>query len=182
MSTPPPDDRALCVLAQAGNVDAFAALVRRHQGVVLRVAAMVGPDGEAEDIAQEAFMKAHRHLGRFDPDRPFRPWILAITANEARSRGRAAQRAQRLVDRAAALPAPAAASAEEEALARIGGPALTAAFARLRPDEQRTLALRVLLDLGEAETAAVLGCAPGTVKSRTARALGRLRAELQGVG
>lgn len=49
------------------------------------------------------------------------------------------------------------------------------AFAQLRPEEQRTLVLRYVCELSEGETAAILGCAPGTVKSRSARALERLR-------
>src|SRR4051794_40105081 len=143
--------------------------------MALRLAALVGPAAEAEDACQEAFLKAYRSLARYDQTRPFRPWLLAIVANEARTRGRQSRRAGRLLERAAALPAVDAASEEDRALQRVGAGPLVAGFARLRRDEQLTLALRFVLDLSELETAQLLGCPPGTVKSRTARALSRLR-------
>jgi RNA polymerase sigma-70 factor (ECF subfamily) len=175
-----PDDTLLVRRARGGDRDAYASLVRRHQGIALRVAALAGPTADAEDAVQEAFVKAYRSLPRFDEGRPFRPWLLAIVANEARSRGRSAQRATALVDRAAAFGAAAGetASAEESALARIGSGPLTAALAALRPDEQEVLVCRFVLDLGEDETASVLGVRRGTVKSRTSRALARLRVAL----
>ncbi len=175
-----PDDSHLVRRARGGDRDAYASLVRRHQAVALRVAAVAGPAADAEDAVQEAFVKAHRSLKRFDERRPFRPWLLAIVANEARSRGRSAQRAASLVDRAAAFGAAdcETASAEESALARIGAGPLTEALATLRCDEQEVLVCRFVLDLGEEETAATLGIRRGTVKSRTSRALARLRAAL----
>lgn len=146
------------------------------------MATLVGPAADAEDACQEAFVKAHHALGRFDPSRPFRPWLLTIVANEARSRGRREGRAARLLERAAALAPPdgTADGEEERALARVGLHQLRHGFARLREGDRRVLALRFLLDLPEQETAAVLGCATGTVKSRTSRALARLRAHMEG--
>jgi RNA polymerase sigma factor (sigma-70 family) len=181
----PPDDSHLVRRARGGDRDAYASLVRRHQGVALRVAALAGPTADAEDAVQEAFVKAYRSLRRFDEARPFRPWLLAIVANEARSRGRSAQRAASLADRAVAFGAAGgeAASAEETALARIGAGPLTEALGALRPDEQEVLVCRFVLDLGEEETAAALGVRRGTVKSRTSRALARLRTALpEGAG
>jgi RNA polymerase sigma-70 factor (ECF subfamily) len=176
-----PDDGDLVRRARAGDHDAYAVLVRRHQGVALRVAALVGGGEEAEDATQEAFVKAHRALARYDASRPFRPWLLAIVANEARSRARSAERAARLLERAAAVPVASAASAEEAALARVGAEALVDAMRRLPTADQEVLCLRFALDLGEAETAAALGCRRGTVKSRTSRALARLRGQLEEV-
>jgi RNA polymerase sigma-70 factor (ECF subfamily) len=175
-----PDDTLLVRRARGGDRDAYASLVRRYQGLALRVASLAGPAADAEDAVQEAFVKAYRSLPRFDERRPFRPWLLAIVANEARSRGRSAQRATALVDRAAAFGAAdgETASAEESALARIGSGPLTVALAALRPDEQEVLVCRFVLDLGEDETATVLGIRRGTVKSRTSRALARLRVAL----
>jgi RNA polymerase sigma-70 factor (ECF subfamily) len=175
-----PDDSLLVRRARGGDRDAYASLVRRHQAVALRVAALAGPMADAEDAVQEAFVKAHRSLRRFDEARPFRPWLLTIVANEARSRGRSAQRTSALVDRAAAFGAAGAEteSAEESALSRIGTGPLIAALAALRPDEQAVLVCRFVLDLGEDETAAALGVRRGTVKSRTSRALARLRVAL----
>ncbi len=144
----------------------------------MRVATLICGTDEAEDATQEAFVKAHRALGRFDSSRPFRPWLLAIVANEARSRARTGQRAARLLERAAAAPVAHAASAQEDALARVGTEELLGAIRRLAEADQRVLCLRFAFDFGEDETAAALGCRRGTVKSRTSRALARLRTEL----
>jgi RNA polymerase sigma-70 factor, ECF subfamily len=125
-------------------------------------------------------MKAHGALRRFRPGRPFRPWILRIVANEARNRRRSAGRreglALRLVgDRRADDAAP---SPEAAVLVHERRTALLEALGRLRDDDRQVLGCRFLLDLGEAETAEVLGIARGTVKSRQSRALERLRLAL----
>jgi RNA polymerase sigma-70 factor (ECF subfamily) len=173
-------EAGLITRARAGDNDAYAQLVRDHQTVALRVAAFVGDAGLAEDAVQEAFVKAYIALGRFDSSRPFRPWFLTIVANEARSRARTSRRTEHLVERLAAQSGPETSeSTEDLALARIGSTELTDALLALREDDQSALALRFVLDLGEAETAAVLGCRVGTVKSRTSRALGRLREALE---
>ena len=83
------------------------------------------------------------------PGAEFRPWLLAIVANEARSRARGGQRAARLLERAAALPAPHAVSVEEAALARAGTDELLAAIGRLSEPDRQLLCLRFVLDLGE---------------------------------
>jgi RNA polymerase sigma-70 factor (ECF subfamily) len=127
---------------------------------------------EAEDATQEALVKAWRGLHRFRAGEPFRPWLLSIVANEARNRRRSAGRRVRLVLRAAAAE-PAAADTPDERGAVLD------ALARLPDDARQVLACRYLLGLSEQETAAALDVALGTVKSRTARALDRLR-ELYG--
>lgn len=175
------DDASLVRRARAGDHEAYADLVRRHQATALRVARLMGPAEEAEDACQEALVKAYRALGRFDAERPFRPWLLAIVANEARTRGRRARRASLLIERAAALSPPPGdeASAEETALARVGLASLRDALGRLRADERETLILRFVLGLSEHETALVVGRPAGTVKSRTSRGLARLRAAME---
>ena len=124
-------------------------------------------------------MKAFAALPRFRADAPFRPWLLAIVANEARNRRRAAARRSALALRAAAEPAAPAALPEAAVLAGSERRELGAALARLGPEHREVIALRYLLDLSEAECAAALGCRPGTVKSRLSRALARLRGELE---
>ena len=118
-------------------------------------------------------------MGRFRADAPFRPWLLAIVANEARNRRRAAGRRSALVLRAAAEPVAPVPLPEAEALAGSDRRELAAALARLGPEHREVIALRFLLDLSEAECAAAIGCRPGTVKSRLSRALARLRGELE---
>lgn len=144
----------------------FAELVRPHLEVSFRMAYAITRDAaEAEDAVQEALVKAWRALGRFREGEPFRPWLLAIVANEARNRRRSAGRRLGLALRAAAEPL-------EDAVDRK---ALLDALATLPEDAATVLVCRYLLGLSEEETAVALGVAPGTVKSRTSRALERLR-------
>jgi RNA polymerase sigma factor (sigma-70 family) len=173
-------DAELIARARAGEDHAFGMLVGRHQTVAFRTAYVIcGDAADAEDAAQDAFIKARAAMGRFRPDAPFRPWLLTIVANEARNRRRAAGRRQALAGRVAAeLRAPVALP-EAEALAGSDRRELAQALARLGPEHREVIVLRYLLDLSEAECAAALKCRPGTVKSRLSRALGRLRDELE---
>jgi RNA polymerase sigma-70 factor (ECF subfamily) len=149
--------------------------------VAFRTAYVISGDAaEAEDAAQDAFIKARAAIGRFRAGAPFRPWLLTIVANEARNRVRAAGRRDRLVLRVAeerrpggAVPSPEAALLDSERRGR-----LLAAIERLPEGARETIACRYLLELSEEETAAALDCPRGTVKSRVSRALDRLRAEL----
>ena len=151
-----------------------------HQGIAIRTAFVVaGNFSDAEEAAQDAFLKAYRALWRFRPGAPFRPWLLRIVANEARNRRRSAGRRAALALRAAQEPSGEAAPSPEAAL--LGTERreeLVAALNRLDTRDREALACRYILDLSEAETAAALGVRPGTVKSRLSRALERLRAEL----
>src|SRR4051812_19082962 len=132
---------------------------------------------DAEEAAQDGFLKAWRALPRFRRGEPLRPWLLTIVANEARNRRRSARRRAALALRA---EAPDDRSAEAEMIAGESRAALLAAIARLREDDRLVLRRRHLLELSGAEAAAALGVRPGTVKSRPSRALGRLREEVQG--
>lgn len=131
-----------------------------HQGMAFRVAYVAaGERGDAEEAVQDGFVKAYRALGRFRDGAPFRPWLLRIVANEARNRRRSAGRRTGLALRAA--------ERRDELLEALG---------RLDEHDREVLVHRFLLELGEEETAAALGIRRGTVKSRTSRALERLRA------
>jgi RNA polymerase sigma-70 factor, ECF subfamily len=146
--------------------------------MAFRVAVVVGADpSDAEEAVQDGFVKAYRALHRFRDDAPFRPWVLQIVANEARNKRRAAGRRAALVDRAAAEPASgdAAPSPEAAILAEERRRTLLDALDRLRDADREILSCRFLLDLSEEETASTLGLRRGTVKSRTSRALDRLR-------
>ena len=178
-----PTDAQLVGRAQAGDIEALCELVERHRTVALRVGyAIVG--SEAEDVVQEAFVKAERSLAGFRTGAPFRPWLLTIVANEARNRRRSTSRREalqlRVADRDAAAAAGTAAgrSTEEIAMANEQRRWLLLAVAGLPDRDREVIALRFFADLSEAETASALECPVGTVKSRLARALGRLRASL----
>jgi RNA polymerase sigma-70 factor (ECF subfamily) len=160
--------------ARHGDVSAFEALVRAHQEVAFRTAwVSSGTSDDAEDAAQEAFMKAFAALPRFRLGAPFRPWLLTIVANEARNRRRSASRREALALRASGggvEPSP-----EASALAMEARQMLLDAVNRLPDADREVVSYRYLLELSEAETAAVLGVPVGTVKSRLSRALDRLR-------
>jgi RNA polymerase sigma factor (sigma-70 family) len=168
----------LVVRSQAGDADAYASLVRAHQDVAFRTAMLITRNAaEAEEAAQDGFVKAWRAIGRFRAAEPLRPWLLTIVANEARNRRRASGRREALALRSE--PAiDAGASAEAAAIAAESRGALLGAVGRLRADDQLVIGCRYLLELSEAETAAALGVPAGTVKSRTSRALARLRGEV----
>ena len=120
-------------------------------------------------------MKAWQALPRFREDAPFRPWLLRIVVNTARNRRRSAWRFDALRAKAGAAASLVAPSAEAAALASAEHASLIAALRRLGSRDREVIACRYLLELSEVETAQVLGCATGTVKSRLSRALQRLR-------
>jgi RNA polymerase sigma-70 factor (ECF subfamily) len=177
----PLSEAELVARAKRGDERAYERIVEQHQTVAFRVAWLIsGSAADAEEAAQDAFLKAHRALARFRDGAPFRPWLLRIVANEARNRRAVAHRHQRLALRAAeerrpddAVPSPEAALLDSERREQ-----LLAAIERLPEGARETIACRYLLELSEEETAAALDCPRGTVKSRVSRALDRLRAEL----
>lgn len=152
-----------------------------YQGIAFRTAFLLtGSAEDAEDAAQTGFVKAWRALPRFRPGSPFKPWLLRIVANEAHNRRRSVGRVHALALRATAAKhsGDAAPSPEEAALGREQREALLAAVQRLDERDRDVLTCRYLLELSEEETATVLDLRRGTVKSRTARALARLRSEV----
>jgi RNA polymerase sigma-70 factor (ECF subfamily) len=177
---PRPDEAELVERAKRGDHDAYAELVRDHQAAAFRVAYLVagGSAADAEDVAQEAFVKAYRSLERFRAGAPFRPWLLRIVGNEARNHRRAAGRRAYHQGRAAALEPVAGAPPEDEVLGREGGRAVRAALDRLPHGERVAVAARYLVGLTDSETAAALGIPRATVKMRAWRGLNRLRREL----
>jgi RNA polymerase sigma factor (sigma-70 family) len=176
----PTDESELVSRAARGEVPAYEELVRRYQGIAHRTAYLIaGGAAEAEDAAQVAFVKAYQALGSFDRSRPFRPWLLRIVANEARNLRRAEGRRAALELRAAREPEDAAPSPESEAAVRERREALLAAVNGLAGPDREVIAMRYFLELSEAEMAATLGVAAGTVKSRLSRALGRLRVVME---
>jgi RNA polymerase sigma factor (sigma-70 family) len=162
--------------AQRGDSRAYEELVHPHEEIAFRVAYVITRNAaDAEDAVQDALVKAWRALGRFRAGEPLRPWFLQIVANEARNRRRSAGRRDRLALAAASLSGEAAPSPEDAVLDAAQRIELLAALEELPADARDVLACRYLLDLSEEETAAALDLARGTVKSRTSRALDRLK-------
>lgn len=174
------DDDELVTRVRAGDREAYDALVARHTASAYRTAVLLGAGPDAEDVVQEAFVKAYRKLSRYRAEASFRSWLLAIVANETRNLHRARTRRDGLALRAAAEPVAAVTGDDglDAVLAAERRAALVGALRRLPVRDREVIVCRYLLDLGEDETVTVLGVARGTVKSRTHRALAKLRALL----
>src|SRR5690349_8080874 len=176
------DDAAAVARARTGDVDAYEILVVRYTTPAHRAAVLLGAGADADDVVQEAFVKAYRQLAHYQGRSGFRPWLLAIVANETRNVHRSRRRRDGLVLRAASRVEPEASVADpaESAVEVERRRYLVERIRLLDPRDQEVLTCRFLLDLSESETATMLGLAKGTVKSRTSRALTRLRGLLAG--
>ncbi|RRR73411.1 sigma-70 family RNA polymerase sigma factor [Streptomyces sp. RP5T] len=173
------DEAAVIARVRAGDQEAYAELVRAHTGLAMRAAAALGAGADAEDVVQQAFVKAYCSLGRFKEGSAFKPWFMSIVANETRNTVRTAARQRTLAGREAAFAEaeplipesadPAMAAVEIERRAALG-----AALERLSEEHRLVVTYRYLLEMDESETAQALGWPRGTVKSRLNRALRRL--------
>ena len=177
----PLDEAELVERAKRGDHGAYGEIVHAYEGIAFRTAYLIAGDAsDAEDAAQEGFVKAFYALPRFRSGAALRPWLLRIVANEARNRRRSAGRRAHLALQAAgdAPSGEAAPSPEAALLSTEQHETLLAAVNGLRDDDRLVIACRYFLDLSEEETAVALGWRRGTVKSRLSRALGRLREEI----
>ncbi|GIV96005.1 MAG: ECF RNA polymerase sigma factor SigW [Herpetosiphonaceae bacterium] len=163
--------------ARRGDEAAWETLVREHQEAVFRLAyLMLGDTDEAEDIAQETFIRAFKALDSFAANRPLRPWLLRIASNLARNQRRSASRYLAALRRVVRLSPEQVAPSVDQSTLHSEAQTVVAAVRRLSPSDQEVIYLRYFLELPEAEMAQALGVAPGTIKSRLHRALARLRA------
>jgi RNA polymerase sigma-70 factor (ECF subfamily) len=171
------EDAEAVALARDGDLDAFDVLVARYTVAAHRTATFLGAGDDADDVVQEAFVKAYRQLSRYRGDSGFRPWLLAIVGNETRNLHRSRGRRANLVLRAVARQGhEQVADDPAEAVAAIERRQdLLDQLRQLDRREQEVIVCRYLMDLSEAETATTLAMPKGTVKSRTARALAKLR-------
>jgi RNA polymerase sigma-70 factor (sigma-E family) len=157
---------------RTGDVS-FEDFVRARSSSLLRTAMLlVGQNrAEAEDLLQVALERAYRHWPRVisseEPERYVRRILANASADRWRRISRRAERAMPGVCPDAAMPDRTAEFAERDYLLRV--------LAALPPGQRAVLVLRYFDDLSEGQTAQMLGCSVGTVKSQTARALDRLR-------
>ena len=179
-----PADGELFARAQRGDAAAYEEIVHRYQQVAFRTAYLItGSAADAEDAAQEGFVKAYRALATFRPGVEPRPWLLRIVANEARNRVRSTGRRHALELRLAEghrlsdghRPGGAAPSPEAAAVAAEDRRQLLSMVNALSEEDRMVIASRYFLELSGEETAEALGIPEGTVKSRLSRALARLR-------
>lgn len=165
--------------ARTGDDSAWETLVREHQEPIFRLAYLMLSDAnEAEDVAQDTFVRAFGALHTFDTSRSLRPWLLTIASNLARNRlrsfGRYFAALRRTVQRDPNVLDPVTALGERSAQ-EWEAHTLWTAVRRLKPSEQEIIYMRYFLELPEADMASALQVAPGTVKSRLHRALAQLR-------
>lgn len=155
-------------------------LCARYAHRVYRFAAMVAAgDVEAEDLAQDALVRAIRNLGRFDARRgTVETWLWRIVVNTATDAGRVSTRRRLLWERFRSQPTWGE-NVEDLALTRITAAALLAAVRRLRPRERGMIALRFGGGLGFAEVGAAYGISPAAATMAIRRALDTLRTLLK---
>src|ERR1035438_1693089 len=182
------DDATLVAQAKAGDTQAFAQLVKRYERKIYRLAKNITQnDEDAEDVLQDAFLKAYEHLGGFQGQSKFYTWIVRIAVNEALMKLR-----KRKGDRFVSLDEPIDTGEEEvkrevavwegnpeqqysqEELQRI----LNEAVEELKPDFRTVFTLRDIEELSTEETAESLGISIPAVKSRLLRARLALREKI----
>ena len=160
--------------ARAGSADAFGRLVQMHQQALRAfLRRLCGNAADADDLAQETFVFAWEHIARFDPVRPFRPWLFGIGWRKYRERKRSWLRLIKRESRATTV---------ETSFAPDPGVKMDLVkAAQTLPPEQRAAVLLCLgAEFTHAEAAQVLALPLGTVKSHVARGREKLAAALGG--
>ncbi len=165
----------LAKLSIAGNENAFAELVERHQKAVYSLCyRMLGNACEAEDAAQEAFLRAYAQLRRYDPERSFKTWLLSIASHHCIDRLRKRHVQYLSIDDEPLQVHPALREQrpgpEDAALRQEQSDRIQALLAGLGPDSRSALVMRYWYDLSYEEIAATTGCTVSAVKSRLHRA------------
>jgi len=175
------DEAALLARLKAGDTKAFEILVITHQHRVFSIALrMLGSRAEAEDIAQDTFLRAHRAIGDFRGEARLGTWLYGIAARLCLNRIASAPRRLERADDAALLRLPAPAADAAGALERSElAAALQEAIAELPEERRIVVVLRDLEGLSYEEIAATLGLELGTVRSRLHRARNDLKAKLE---
>ena len=169
--------------AQGGNLFAFDEIVRRYQRRVYSTALrIVRRHDLADDVTQEAFLRAHRALSSYDRGRPFGPWICRIAANLAINHVRSPEAREEALDEGAFDRSPAAVSDGplDAVLEKEARSVLEEAVGRLPPEQRAVFVLRTFEDLSYKEIALALDLSAGTVMSRLSRAREKLRGALAG--
>jgi RNA polymerase sigma-70 factor (ECF subfamily) len=174
----PTTDQALARRARAGDHEAYGDLVRRNQAAVFNVCyRLLGERAAAEDLAQEAFLRAYQRLHRFDDTRPFGPWIRRVAANLCLNHLEARQPPSLSLDDERDAPqVPAASDPARAAEAADESRRLHGAILSLPPRYRAVIELRHFHELTYAEIAAALDRPLSDVKSDLFRAR-RLLAE-----
>ena len=186
--TPAPSDEELMAAVQRGDDDAFAVLVRRYEAPLFAyLHRLSGQAADAEDLFQETFLRVYRKARRYDPKKPFRPWVYRIATNAFRDRWRRTRwRGEVALDapgagREASLrDAPGNRPDAQAHAADVAG-ALRRAVDELPPKLRAVFVMARYEELPYEEIAASLGIPVGTVKSRMHKAVNTLSKRLDGL-
>jgi RNA polymerase sigma-70 factor (ECF subfamily) len=171
-------DAMLVRAVLAGDSGAFAALVDRHARICLRFATrMLGSRQDAEEVAQETFLRAHRALARYDERMSFRTWLMSILINRCRTAmlHRKRRTARVVLDEQAVDDASVESGAADAALRD----AIERALARLDPDQREAFLLKHVESLSYEEMSAATGVGISALKMRVRRACERLQTMLE---
>jgi len=177
-------DEVLAERAAAGDMSAFEELVNRHRMAVYRLArSITGNHHDADDAAQETFLRVYRALGSYDPARPFKPWLKRIAyntslntlrASKSRSRGFIDGDFPEVADKSPRQPE------RMEAKQSIAG--VDQAVQGLPSELRATLLLRAVEGMSYKDIASAMGVKIGTVMSRLSRARERVLDVLEPAG
>lgn len=174
-----PDDAAFARASAKGDPTAFGALVLRYQTRVFNLMRHMAPSREdAADLTQEAFVRAWRAIGRYDPSRPLLPWLLRIAVNACRDEARRRARHPEVPMHPNATDARVAEGPEEAFLAAERTRQLWAAVGALAPGYRLPVLLYYQQEMEVAEIAETLGLPVTVVKNRLYRARRAVRLQL----
>lgn len=168
----------LVKLAQRGDTEAFGELVKNHQRAVFNIAYRLTYNREeAEDVAQEAFVRAFQAIKRFDTDRPFGPWVFRIATNTALNLIKR-RHPEVDIDKVTVIADPSPAP-DERAIAAERSTMIRAAVAALPPNYRAAIELRHFQGLSYREMSEELGAPLSDVKSWLFRARRKLQDMLE---
>jgi RNA polymerase sigma-70 factor, ECF subfamily len=165
--------------ARAGDEEAFARLVETYQTAIFNLCyRMLGESGEAEDAAQESFLRAYSQLSTYDPARSFKTWLFSIASHYCIDRLRKRRLIWLSLDDDELPPHPAlqepTAGPEEVSVAREQTAVIQALLAQLAPEDRSVLIMRYWYDLSYEEIAEATRATVSAVKSRLHRARGTM--------
>jgi len=176
-------DEELVAATARGDAAAFTVLVRRHiRSTTLLGAQLLGDPDEAEDVAQDAFTVVYKKARRFDPQRPFAPWLFAIVRRLAANRRTRVAHRKRLLRlwRHGTIAESTSSRSEDALVARLDGAVATRALEDLSPMQRACFELVAVRDLSTEDVAAMHGISESTVRQHVFRARAALRRVLDG--
>jgi RNA polymerase sigma-70 factor (ECF subfamily) len=180
MSRIDPESEEFVILLEraiAGDVSAFERVIVRYERRVLALAwRLLGRLEDAQDASQEVFLRAFRYLHRFDPRRPFEPWLMKMTVNVCYDIGKKRRHSEISIDpdtlRGTSNPDAELRAAEQRSM-------LYTALQELPEKERAAVVLRDIEGLATAEVAEILGSSEATVRSQVCTARLKIRKAIE---